>query len=489
MRILLVDDEEDSREYLAKFIRVLGHQVSEAQDAHQAWKMIGENDFHLILSDIRMPGWTGLELLQKISRQKPSINCDVVLFSAYGQMQTAVEALRKGAYDYLLKPISIKELVACFERVEEHQNLKRQNQVLTDHFEETITSATQDTIRELEQWKKAYSKASGISDLVVASPVMQKIYAEAHKLHQDTGLHIIIDGETGTGKEILARYIHYAGEAVSSPFVDINCAAIPASMFESELFGYEPGTFTGALPKGQKGKLDLAQGGTLFMDEVTELPRELQAKLLRVVQEKEFYRMGGLKKLKFDSRIICATNVNIKEHLDSGLFRTDLYYRLGTARLHIPPLRHHREDILPLTHHFLAGFIKEKGKSFRGISSGAENRLLKYDWPGNVRELRNTLERAILLYDNHILKPEHLQLGAGTSMMDHNPALRESSSPFVLGQGQMRLPDDSFPLNDFINQIISMALEINHGNVSRTARYLGISRRTLDYRLSKKIPD
>lgn len=487
MNILLVDDENDSRAYMASFIREMGHQVTEAEDGRQAWELICAGDFQLVLSDIRMPGWTGLELLQQIRRHNPAFNCDVVLFTAFSQVQTAVEALRLGAYDYLLKPINIKELVASLERVEEHQNLKRQNQVLTDHFQETVASATRDTRRELEQWKQAYTSVQGISDFIVVSPRMKKLYAEAHMLHRDPSIHVLIEGETGTGKEILARYIHYSEEAITAPFVDINCAAIPAAMFESELFGYEPGTFTGALPKGQKGKLDLARGGSLFMDEITELPRELQAKLLRVFQEKEFYRIGGLKKHPFDARIICATNENIQEFLENGLFRRDFYYRLSTAQLRIPPLRERHEDILPLAQNYLARFTKEKGKNFSSISSAAESELLNYGWPGNVRELRNVMERAVLMYEGPLIKPEHLLLGIAPPVFNQLSAGSEVCQAFVLGlDSEFQLPPEKFPLEPFIDDLITRALEFNNGNITNTARYLGISRRSLDYRLRKK---
>ncbi|HWP96536.1 MAG TPA: sigma-54 dependent transcriptional regulator [Syntrophomonadaceae bacterium] len=487
MRILLADDDEDSRSYLAGFISELGHEVVEAQDGRQAWQFFETGDFHLVLSDIRMPGWTGLELLQNIRQQNPRSESDVILFTAYSQIQTAVEALRSGAYDYLLKPVNIKELVACLDRVEEHQHLKRQNLVLTHHFEESIEAATQDTRRELEQWKAAYVQATGMDDLILASSSMKKLYAQSRLLHQDPAVPVLIEGETGTGKEILARYIHYGGEAVAAPFIDINCAAIPAGTFESELFGYEPGTFTGALPKGQKGKLDLAQDGTLFLDEISEMPPELQAKLLRIVQEREFYRMGGLTKYKFNARIVSATNVNIMQHIDNGLFRKDLFYRLGTAQLHIPPLREHREDILPLAHSFLARFVREKGRAFNSISPEAETQLVKYDWPGNIRELKNVLERAILMNDGLILKSEHLHLGSTSSVQNQSPLNGDLEQPFLLyPSSEFRLPGEEFPLNLFIDRIIASAVAQHNGNITHTARYLGISRRSLDYRLHKK---
>ncbi len=489
MRILLVDDEEDSRVYLSSFLNKLGHQVIEAEDGKRAWEAFLTEDFHLVLSDIRMPGWTGLELLEHIRQQVPLPESDVVLFTAHAQVQTAVEALRSGAYDYLLKPVNVKELVACLHRVEEHQDLKRQNRVLTHHFQESIEAVTEETKRELEQWKEAYAKIVCSGKLVVVSSLMQELYAQAQILHQDTTVPVLIEGETGTGKEILARYIHYGKKATTAPFIDINCAAIPASMFETELFGYEAGTFTGALPRGQKGKLDLAEGGSLFLDEITEMPPELQAKLLRVIQEKEFYRVGGLKKHKFNARLICASNLNIKDSLESGAFRRDLYYRLSTAHLQIPPLREHREDILPLVHSFLSRFALEKGKKFRAVSPEAESQLLRYDWPGNIRELRNVLERAILMYDGPNLKPEHLQLGIIKADANKSMSPQISDSTFVLGsESEFDLHAEKFPLDAFIDRIVSQAMDLHKGNITRTANYLAISRRTLDYRLNKKEP-
>jgi len=484
MRILLVDDEDDSRNYLAGFLIKLGHEVLEAGDGRQGWEYFQKEDFHLVLSDIRMPVWTGLDLLHNIRQQIPLPDCDVVLFTAYTQVQTAVEALRAGAYDYLLKPVNIKELVACLTRVEEHQELKRQNRVLTSHFQESIEAVTEETRRELEQWKTAYSRIAGTENLILESPEMKNIYAQAWILHKDPTIPVLIEGETGTGKEILARYIHFGNIATTEPFVDINCAAIPATMFESELFGYEGGAFTGSLARGQKGKLDLARNGTLFLDEIAEMSTELQAKLLRLIQEKEFYRVGGLKKLKFEARLVCASNLNINECVETGAFRRDLYYRLNTAHLKIPPLREHREDILPLAHSFLVRFARDKGKAFRSISAEAEKQLISYDWPGNIRELRNVLERATLMYDGTTIKAQHLQIGAEHTKI--NKVTAQENTPLLLNlDSQFDLPAHSFPLDEFIERLISQAMDLHNGNVTQTARYLGLSRRTLDYRLHK----
>ncbi|MGE5421841.1 MAG: sigma-54-dependent transcriptional regulator [Ignavibacteriales bacterium] len=485
MQILLVDDEADSRSYLAGFLKDLGHDIVEAKDGIMGWEAFSARDFNLVLSDIRMPGWTGIELLKTIRQNRPDSTTDIVLFTAYAQIQTAVEALRAGAYDYILKPVNIKELVALLERVQEHQRLVRDNLTLTRAFEESVSVATENTRLEIQELKEAYAKMAGMGDLVVESPVMQNLYREARILHNDPSISIIIEGETGTGKEMLARYIHYGDDPSTKPFIGINCAAIPATIFESELFGYEAGTFTGALPKGQRGKLDLAKGGTLFLDEITEMPTELQPKLLRVIEEREFYRVGGLKKCNFEARLIGASNLDLKGMTESGRFRRDLYYRLSTAHLLIPPLRDRREDILPMALSFLRRFSLEKGKTFHIIHPETENLLLHYDWPGNVRELRNALERAVLMNNGPILQPQHLQLGWTKKNTASTPGPETAGSSILGLDDQFSLPAGSFPLEPFIERVINQALEVNNGNITRTAKYLGVSRRSLDYRLNR----
>jgi transcriptional regulator with PAS, ATPase and Fis domain len=276
--------------------------------------------------------------------------------------------------------------------------------------------------------------------------------------------------------------IHFGETAQPTPFIDINCAAFTASLFESELFGYEAGAFTGGLTKGQKGKLDMAAGGTLFLDEIGEMPLELQSKLLRVLQEKTYYRVGGVKKLETDVRIVCATNVDLSEMVSAGKFRKDLYYRLKVGNIILPPLRERSEEIVPLARMFLKEFSQMRKKRFADISIEAADRLNSYPWPGNTRELRNVIEWVTFMHDDTVLYPDHLGI-----MSSNNPsaALATSLSPLVINPGNFALPAQRFDLNDFTNKVIYKALEMHNGQKTDTANYLNMSRRALCYKLEQ----
>jgi len=340
MNILLVDDDERSRLGVAKFLSELGHQVTECRDGDEAYNTYTAGEFPMVLSDIRMPKMSGIELLSRIAALTDK-RTDVVLFTGHGDISTAIQALRAGAYDYLLKPINVEELADITDKIAEHQSLLNENKVLVERFSDEVQAATEDARREVARLKQALEPTTGLERLVFSSPQMKAIVLQAQKYHDNRAIPVLIEGETGTGKEIIARMIHYgysAGEqGIASPFIDVNCAAITASLFESELFGYESGAFTGSLTKGQKGKFDIAQGGTLLLDEVGEIPLELQGKLLRVIQEKEFYRVGGLKKIKTDVRIVCATNADLEQRVEQGAFRRDLYFRIKVGNFLIPP--------------------------------------------------------------------------------------------------------------------------------------------------------
>jgi DNA-binding NtrC family response regulator len=480
VNIILVDDEHESRACVAEFLRELGHRVVECANGRDALETFPAQEFHLVLSDIRMPKMSGIELLRKIRSLPGGQDVDIILFTGYGDMQTAIEALRAGAYDYLLKPVNIEELVKVTERVAEHQALRRENEVLTGKFAEAVKEATEETRQELSRLKKAYCQIIGLGRIGVFSEAMKKVFQQAQKLHADRSVPVLIEGETGTGKEVVARYIHYGKGDVTAPFVDLNCAALAPSMFESELFGYEAGTFTGGLPKGKKGKLDVAMGGTLFLDEITEIPVDLQAKLLRVIQEKEFYRVGGLKKIKTDVRIICATNADIEKKVAQGAFRQDLYYRLNVGRIYLPPLRQRPEEILPLAGLFLMELAREKRKRFEAIGQEAADMLLSYQWPGNVRELKNVMEWVILMWDDSEVKPSHLGILHKTKA---NIAPTETTSSSIIDHKNFSLPSGSLPIEEYTSNIIRKALQIHNGNKTETAKYLGISRRSLYCRL------
>ena len=484
MNILLVDDDAGSRTGVAKFLVQMGHRVTECQDGQEAFNKYTNDDFHMVLSDIRMPKLSGLELLRRIA-DLPGKKADVVLFTGHGDMETAIDALRSGAYDYMLKPINVSELAAITDRIVEHQSLLRENKVLTQQFSDEVRVATEDTRQELSRLKQRLIQTNGLGNMCICSAEMKNIVAQAHKYHENRSIPVLIEGETGTGKEIISRILHYgdtSNEQISqAPFIDVNCAAITASLFESELFGYDPGAFTGSLTKGQKGKLDIAQGGTLFLDEVGEIPLELQGKLLRVIQEKEFYRVGGLKKCKTDVRIICATNANLEQMVEQGTFRKDLYFRLKVGHFVIPPLRLRRDDIIPLAEMFLRQFAGKKLNHFQRISESATHVLLSYAWPGNVRELRNTMEWVAFMHDDVELKPEHL-----TNLRQNFEFQSIPVRPQTSTSEQFVLPSSGFNLEEHVDEIVQQALQTCRGNKTAAALKLGISRRSLYSRLERK---
>jgi Response regulator containing CheY-like receiver, AAA-type ATPase, and DNA-binding domains len=482
MNILLVEDDGDSRTGVAEFLREMGHEVSECEDGAEAFVMFTAGDFPMVLSDIKMPKMSGIELLKRIKAVGGDKACDIVLFTGHGDMSTAIEALRAGAYDYLLKPISVADLAATTERIAEHQSLLRENRTLTRHFSDQVRAATEETRREMSRLKKMASQAAGLDNIVFLAPEMRRIAAQAKKYHQDRSIPVLIEGETGTGKEIIARMIHYGDIKDPTPLIDVNCAALTGNLFESELFGYEPGAFTGGLARGQRGKLDLAQGGTLLLDEVGEIPYDLQGKLLRVIQEKEFYRVGGLKKVSADVRIICATNANLEARVEQGTFRKDLFYRLKVGHIMIPPLRQRREEIIPLAEIFLHEFAVQKGRRFKRIDPAAVGVLLAYDWPGNVRELRNTMEWVAFMYDDAAVEPIHLTI-LDKGLVPFSQTAAAPGKP--LDPAAFALPAAGFDIEDFVDRIVRQALDMCHGNKTATARYLGISRRSLYCRLDK----
>lgn len=365
------------------------------------------------------------------------------------------------------------------EREERRDFISKMAVSLSSRFEKKLQAATEETRQEMLRYKEAFSRAVGLEKIIVSSEVMKATFALAERMHEDRKLPVLIEGETGTGKEVIAKYIHYGDGKVTAPFVALNCAAIAPTIFESELFGYEAGAFTGGLAKGQKGKLDMAKGGTLFLDEITELPLDLQAKLLRVLQENEYFRVGGQKVIPTDVRIICATNQSIEAMVAEGKFRQDLYYRLNVGRIHLPPLRERAEDILPLAYSFLTDFAEEKGSKLRSISKEAADILMAYEWPGNVREIRNAMQRVVLLWDGWEVKGRHLDF------LQNGSPDSQSGSPAALNLDDMVLPLGGLPIEDVYNTIVRKALELNKGNKSKTAQYLQISRNSLTYRLKQ----
>jgi len=486
MVILLVDDDHDIRKTLSKYLRSCDHQVIEAGNGREALELLNRQRAHLVLSDIRMPVMNGYELLDRIKSSKELKDTEVILFTGFGEIKKAVAAMRNGAHDYLLKPIDLRELNITVERIGEYLALKRENKELTNDFHSRLNEATKEIRKELDEIKEAYARQVGVGKIGIFSEKLRHVFRIAKRLHHNRDIPVLIEGETGTGKELIARYIHYGSGDTTSPFVAINCAAISSSLFESELFGYEAGAFTGASPRGQKGKIELAQGGTLLLDEIGDMAPEHQAKLLRVIQEKEYYRVGGLKKITCNVRLICATNRDLKKMVAEESFREDLYYRLNVGYIRIPPLRERREEILPLARMFLKELYDQKKTHFKTIDADAAEILEKYDWPGNIREIKSIIERLALLWDDTEVTPRHLDFLREGRVLQPGKIPPQSEIPI----DAFALPEEGFDLYEWINKstlgIIRKAMDRHHWNKSETARYLGITRSIL-YRYLKQL--
>ncbi len=479
MRILLIDDEELSRKAIFDFLaKQLGHEVTECSSGDEALKSYKDKPFPLVISDIRMPGLSGIDLLGYIKKLPEGKFTDIILVTGYGSMESAIQALRAGAYDYLLKPVNIEELASVVQRVEEHITLVQENMEFKMHFEKKVDEAAGEIKARCKELQQAYSQVVGTSRIGIFSKKMEEIKQLAEKLHLDRSVPVLIEGETGTGKEVIARLIHYGKGNVTTSFVSINCTAIPPTLFETELFGYEGGAFTDAKKWGSIGKFELAQGGTIFLDEIGDLPLEIQPKLLRILEERAFYRVGGIKKIKLDIRIICATNQDLTQKIKEGKFRQDFYYRLNVGHIYAPPLRDRKEEIAPLAQLFLEQLAKEKKKRFKSFQEDSFKILANYAWPGNIRELQNTIERVILMYDDTVVRPEHLQFLTGSQ--DNYPLSRISPEP-----GQIFLPPGRLNLKELEEEIVTRALEKFKGNKTQTAAYLGLTRSALRSKLKE----
>jgi NtrC-family two-component system response regulator AlgB len=378
-RILIVDDEKNIRTHLATYVRGLGHTVETAADAAAALAALASHDFEVVLSDVRMAGMDGLALLREIRRQRPSTV--VVLMTAYATVPEAVEAMRAGAYDYLVKPFSLDQVGLLLARVLEVQTLRRENETLRRALHEPV-------------WLES------------ASPVMQRALATAQQA-AGSDATVLLTGESGTGKNVLARAIHSWSRRAQGPFVTIACTTLAEHLLESELFGHVKGAFTGAW-KDKPGRLEAAEGGTVFFDEVGELPTELQVKLLRFLEEHRFERVGGSQTIAVDARIIAATNRDLEAAVHSGRFREDLFFRLNVIGIRIPPLRERTEDLPALIDHILGNLRLRYQRGAVQLADDARQALLSYRWPGNVRELVNTLERAVVLARGEVIRTEDL---------------------------------------------------------------------------------
>ena len=442
--ILIVEDEAKMRRLLELNLGDDGFATVSAGDAETGLKLLREHPVDLILTDLKLPGMNGLEFLQTVKRQNAVL--PVVVMTAFGSVETAVEAMKAGASDYVLKPFSLTEMRMVIHKELDVRNLREENRSL----------------------REALGKRFSHPNIVARSPKMQEVLATVERVAR-TNSTVLLGGESGVGKDLIARAIHEKSRRASGPFLKINSTAIPENLLESELFGFEKGAFTGAVAS-KPGKFELADKGTIFLDEIGDVPPLTQVKLLRVLQEREFERLGGTRTVKVDVRLLAATNKDLRQALEQGTFREDLYYRLNVVPIDIAPLRERKQDIPDLVNLFVSRFTGESGKPVEGISPEAMQILVSYHWPGNVRELQNIVERACALAKGSVLGPSDIHL-------DVRPAKA------VNGSGGF-LPD-GMTLEQWEDEMVQEALRRANGNKSQAARLLGLSRNALRYRLSK----
>ncbi len=451
VRILIVDDEDYMREVVRQALEGAGFEVDEAADGKTALAMLRQYPYNIIVTDIRLPGLTGDKILEEaLSLFSETI---VIVMTGFGNIQSAVEAMRKGAYDYLPKPFQLDELVVRVEKGIEEQQLKSENRMLRGELQSKYH----------------------FSNLVGNSSAMQNIYRLISVVASKNST-VLIEGETGTGKELIARAIHYNGPRKDQPLVSVNCGAIPSNLLEDELFGHVKGAFTGA-HQHRIGRFEQANHGTLFLDEVSSMPLDLQVKLLRVLQEREFQRVGSPTTINVDVRIVAATNSNLLEAVEKGDFREDLYYRLNVIPMHIPSLKNRRDDIPLLIQHFLNKYCTDQILQPKGVSNEAMKHLMSYDWPGNVRQLSNSVEMAVALSgDRDVLDREDFPVVS-------KPAGSKTSFQTI------DIPDDGIDFNTMISdlekQLILQSLQAARGNKKRAASLLQLKRTTFVEKLRR----
>jgi DNA-binding NtrC family response regulator len=449
-RILVVDDEKLIRWSVGERLQRGGYEVLTAESGEEALEVLAAQSPDLVLLDVRLPGIDGLVTLQRALGLSPELT--VLMMSAHSTVDIAVEAMKHGAIDFLVKPFPFQALDAAVERALTTARTRRQIQALT---------------------KERRGGGEALAALVGRSAGMEQVRALASRLSGSDSTTVLIEGESGAGKEVVARAIHFSSGRAERPFLQVNCAALPEHLLESELFGHERGSFTDAHTQ-KRGLFESAEGGTVMLDEIGDLHPGGQAKLLRLLENKTFRRVGGVTELRTDVRVLAATNVNLEERVAEGRFRADLFFRLNVVRIVMPPLRDHPEDVPTLCAHFIARFNQEMKRQVKGVNAAAIQMLQAHRWPGNVRELRNVIERAFILHAGaEELRPEHLPAelrGAVAARRPEKPAAT---------------PQDGLVLEDAERKLIQEALERSSGNQSRAARLLGISRDTLRYRLKK----
>ncbi|MEO0137377.1 MAG: sigma-54 dependent transcriptional regulator [candidate division WOR-3 bacterium] len=442
--ILIVDDDESIRGLLTAFFEEENYTVLCAANGAQAWQIFLQHLPRIVILDQRLPDIQGIELLKKMREYDPEVK--VVVITGYGEIKDAVKAMEYGAVNYLLKPLDLQELRIIIKQIQENLTIKKERDLYRDRLQ-VLTRGK-------------------LTPLIYKSKKMEEILNQIKEVAK-TNSTVLLEGESGTGKGLLALYIHQISNRSTGPFVDIDCTTIPENLLESELFGYEPGAFTDARRR-KEGLIELAHTGTLFLDEISSMPLLLQGKLLKVLEERRFRKLGGKKDINVDVRIIVATNANLEEMVEKGTFRKDLFFRINTFPIRLPPLRERKEDIIPLAEHFLKEIAREYHKEIVGIAPAAMELLKNYHWPGNIRELRNAIEKAIIITRATYLQPEDISLGK-TGMIE------EETLPLDYNKAITRVEMD----------LVKRALQQTQGNQTRAAELLGVSRNFL-IRLMKK---
>jgi len=443
--ILIIDDEQGQRDILSGYLKKKGFPIFAAGSGKEGIHITKTNAIDIIISDFKMPDKTGIEVLAEIKAINPEIS--FVMVTAFGTVENAVKAMRLGAFDYLAKPIDLDELDLLLERIIENKNLKSENQYLKQQLEERFK----------------------ISSIISQSPKMEEAISLAARVAESKAT-VLITGENGTGKEVLAKAIHFISPRKNNAFIAVNIPALSENLLESELFGHERGAFTGA-EKMKKGRFELADKGTIFLDEIGDVPLPMQVKLLRVLQEQQIERVGGTETIPIDVRIIAATNQNLEKKIKDGTFREDLFYRLNIVAIKIPPLRERKEDILPLIEFFLLKYAKENGKNSLTVSKEAIDLLMKYSYPGNVRELENSIERAVVLARGNTLTQNDLPLSIKGFVQEKHTDIVEGTLAEIVESLEKKL--------------INEALLKSNGNQTQAGKLLGLSERNLRYKLQK----
>ncbi|TYO98782.1 DNA-binding NtrC family response regulator [Geothermobacter ehrlichii] len=451
-KILIVDDEAFIRENLERILAEDGYRTFSVDNGDEAIGMVAEEEIDLVLLDLNLGNRSGLDVLRELKEIDPQLL--VIIITGYGTVESAVEALKLGAYDYIKKPFKADAIHLIVRLALETQNLRR----------------------EVRQLKRGSERGTLGTDMVGSSPQLEQIYRQVREVAKHETATVLITGESGVGKELVARAIHNLSPRAGRPFIEINCGSLPFNLLETELFGHERGAFTDAKTR-KIGLFEEANGGTIFLDEVGEMDMNLQVKLLRVLEDRRIRRLGGTRNIDIDVRVVAATNRDLKEAIESREFREDLFYRLNVFPIHIPPLRERREDIPPLLDHFIALYARAFNKKIRGVSREALDLLMRYHWPGNVRELKNVVERICIMHNVETIRPEHLP----GEIWGESP---RSESPF-----RFEIPPEGIALEEMLAQIekelIEKAIGITGGNVAKTARLLNIPRGTLRYKLEK----